>query len=193
MGWDPGPPLQKNPDGYFTGLAKNCAAGDRYAYFVDGRGPLPDPASRYQPEGVHGPSALVDSRTFPWTDSFWKGVESRCLIFYELHIGTFTPEGTFQGTLSKLPYLRDLGITAIEIMPVADFPGDRNWGYDGVDLFAPARCYGTPDDLRRLVNDAHRLGLAVFLDVVYNHFGPDGCYLREFSEDYFSRKYENEW
>ena len=149
-------------------------AGDRYRYAIDGRGPFPDPASRYQPEGVHGPSEVVDPGQFRWSDRAWKGLTPEELVVYELHVGTFSPEGTFEGVAKRLETLRDLGVTAIELMPLADFAGCRSWGYDGVDLFAPARCYGTPDDLRRLVDEAHRLGLGVMLDVVYNHFGPGG-------------------
>jgi len=191
--WDRREALQKSDDGFFSGEYKDLKAGDLYGFFVDGKGPWPDPASRYQPEGVHGPSAIIDSRPFVWADETWKGIDARRLVFYELHIGTFTPEGTFKAAIQKLPYLRELGITAIEIMPVADFPGRHNWGYDGVDLFAPARCYGTPDDLRQLVNDAHRLGVAVFLDVVYNHLGPDGNYTAAFSSDYFTDRHQSPW
>ena len=191
--WDRREVLRKNNEGYFSGTYKDLKNGDFYGFFIDGKGPLPDPASRYQPEGVHGPSAMIDSRPFIWADEAWKGIDAHRLIFYELHIGTFTPEGTFKAAIQKLPYLRDLGITTVEIMPVADFPGVRNWGYDGVDLFAPAHAYGTPDDLRQLVNDAHRLGLAVFLDVVYNHLGPDGNYTSTFSPSYFTDRHQSPW
>src|SRR5262249_26815288 len=152
------------------------APGDRYRYAVDGRGPLPDPASRFQPEGVHGPSEIVDPTQFAWADGGWRGPGVEDLVVYELHVGTFSPQGTFVGGTERPPYLCDLGVTAVELMPVADFAGARSWGYDGVDLFAPSRNYGRPDDLRRLVDEAHRLGLAVLLDVVYNHFGPVGNY-----------------
>ena len=186
-------PLKKAEDGIFSGVIAGVAAGDCYRYRPDGKGPFPDPASRFQPHGVHGPSEIVDPRAFPWTDSGWKGIALEDLIVYELHVGTFTPEGTFSGVMERLPYLAELGVTAIELMPVADFPGKRNWGYDGVNLFAPARCYGRPDDLRRLVDASHRLGLAVILDVVYNHFGPDGNYLGVYSPYYFSKRHHTAW
>ncbi|MBV8559020.1 MAG: malto-oligosyltrehalose trehalohydrolase [Planctomycetaceae bacterium] len=185
--------LEKHPDGTFGGLVPGLGAGARYRYRVDGLGPFPDPASRYQPEGVHGPSQVVDPDAFAWTDASWRGVDPAELILYELHVGTFSPEGTFEGATRLLPRVAELGATAIELMPLADFPGRRNWGYDGVDLFAPARCYGTPDDLRRLVDEAHRLGLAVLLDVVYNHLGPDGNYLAQFSPSYFSSRHKTPW
>ena len=160
-------------DGTFTGTSVDAAAGDVYAYMLDGEGPFPDPVSRFQPQGVHGPSAVVDPHAYRWSDQAWRGVPLREAIIYELHVGTFTPAGTFAGVTARLPYLAELGVTAIELMPVADFAGSRNWGYDGVSLFAPSRAYGVPDDLRRLVDTAHGLGLAVLLDVVYNHFGPE--------------------
>lgn len=186
-------PLQKAADGYFSGLISGLAAGDCYRYRPDGKGPFPDPASRFQPKGVHGPSEIIDPHSFDWTDAGWQGIALEDLIVYELHVGTFTAEGTFNGVAERLPYLADLGVTAIELMPVADFPGQRNWGYDGVDLFAPARCYGRPDDLRKLVDAAHRLGLAVILDVVYNHLGPDGNYLGVYSPYYFSQRHHTAW
>jgi maltooligosyltrehalose trehalohydrolase len=192
----PGPEavsLQKFADGTFGALVTDAKAGDRYRYEIAGGRPFPDPASRFQPEGVHGPSEILDPHRFAWTDSAWTGIPRHDLVVYELHVGTFTPEGTFSSTASRLRYLTDLGVTAVELMPVADFPGGRNWGYDGVDLFAPARCYGTPDDLRGLVNQAHALGLAVFLDVVYNHLGPEGNYLSVFSPYYFSDTHTNPW
>ncbi len=191
----PGPArfLAHDADGTFQGLFADVAIGARYRYRVDGQGPFPDPASRFQPEGVHGPSEVIDPARFSWTDASWPGVPLEDLVLYELHVGTFTPRGTFAGVIERLPYLVDLGVTAIELMPVADFPGRWNWGYDGVDLFAPARCYGRPDDLRQLVDAAHRLGLAVFLDVVYNHFGPDGNYLGAFSRSYFTERHHTAW
>ena len=185
-------PLQRFHDGTWGGYLDGLRAGSRYKYRID-QGDFPDPASRFQPEGVHGPSEVIDCFSFPWTDQNWQGVKHKDLILYELHVGTFSPEGTFAGVIRRLPYLRELGITAVELMPVADFPGQRNWGYDGVDLFAPARVYGRPDDLRRLVNEAHRLGLAVFMDVVYNHLGPEGNYLPTFSPYYFSSEHTNPW
>jgi maltooligosyltrehalose trehalohydrolase len=177
----------------FEGTFPEVGPGDRYRYLLDGRGPFPDPASRFQADGVHGPSMVVDAAAFRWSDQNWIGVPLERLIIYELHVGTFTARGTFAGVEARLPYLRDLGVTAIELMPVADFPGSRNWGYDGVALFAPARCYGVPDDLRRLIDAAHRLGLAVLLDVVYNHVGPDGAYLNVFSPFYFSARHASPW
>ena len=186
-------PLGKRDDGTFLGRSEALRAGDRYRYLVDGRGPFPDPASRFQPEGVHGPSEIVDPGAFVWNDADWRGVGPADLVIYELHVGTFTTEGTFAAASAHLREVADLGATAIELMPVADFPGRRGWGYDGVDLFAPARCYGRPDDLRRLVDEAHRLGLAVLLDVVYNHLGPDGNYLAQFSPYYFSATHRSPW
>jgi maltooligosyltrehalose trehalohydrolase len=186
-------PMEKSPEGYFSATLSDCHPGDLYRFSVDGMGPFPDPASRYQPQGVHGPSQVIDPSAFVWRDGHWKGVVREDLILYELHTGTFTQEGTFQSAASKLANLRDLGITAVELMPVADFAGDRNWGYDGVALFAPARCYGIPDDLRRFVDTAHKLGLAILLDVVYNHFGPDGAYHSLFSRHYFSQKHHSPW
>lgn len=180
-------------DGYFGGVVEGVTAGDRYHYLLDGHGPFPDPVSRYQPEGVHGPSEVVDPAGFAWTDGAWRGVAPTDLVIYELHVGTFSPAGTFRGVIDRLPYLRDLGVSAIELMPVADFPGSRNWGYDGAALFAPARCYGIPDDLRALVNAAHHHGLAVLLDVVYNHVGPDGAYLFAFSPWYYTDARPSPW
>ncbi len=186
-------PLQPTGDGYFTGTFPDLSVGSRYQFRIDGGPCYPDPASRFQPEGVHGPSQVVDPALFQWTDAHWTGLKMEDLILYELHVGTFTPAGTFNGVREKLKTLQDLGITAIELMPVADFSGNRNWGYDGVDLFAPARCYGTPDELRRLVNEAHALSIGVFLDVVYNHLGPDGAYLGAFSPYYFSSRHKSPW
>ncbi len=187
--------MEKNADGTFTAFVPglSAGAGARYRYRLDGQGPYSDPASRFQPDGVHGPSEVVDPAGFAWSDHQWPGVAAADLVTYELHVGTFSPEGTFEGVTRRLTELADLGVTAIELMPVADFPGERNWGYDGVDLFAPARCYGTPEDLRRLVDAAHRLGMAVLLDVVYNHLGPDGNYLAQFSADYFSSVHRTPW
>jgi maltooligosyltrehalose trehalohydrolase len=156
-------------------------------------GVFPDPASRFQPEGPHGPSRIVDPGAFRWSDAGWKGVTREGQIIYEMHIGTFTREGTWRAAIEQLPELADLGITLLEVMPVADFVGRYGWGYDGVDLFAPTRLYGEPDDFRAFVDRAHALGLGVILDVVYNHLGPDGNYLREFSPDYFSQHYKSEW
>jgi maltooligosyltrehalose trehalohydrolase len=195
---DPGRPdsrtlaLDRAGEGMFTGTF-GLAAGTRYAYLLDGAGPFPDPATRFQPDGVHGPSAIVDPRAFAWSDRGWRGIALRDLTIYEAHVGTLTPEGTFHGAVARLPHLKDLGVTALELMPVADFAGTRNWGYDGVAPFAPSRAYGHPDDLRRLVDAAHHVGLGVLLDVVYNHFGPDGAYLSQFSPHYFSSRHSTPW
>jgi maltooligosyltrehalose trehalohydrolase len=185
--------LTPGADGIWSGALDGVAAGALYAYRLDGEGPYPDPASRCQPQGVHGPSMVVDPSAFGWSDAAWRGVPLERAVVYELHVGTFTPEGTFAGATARLPYLADLGVTVIELMPVADVAGTRNWGYDGVSLFAPSRVYGTPDDLRRLVDTAHGLGLAVMLDVVYNHFGPDGAYHALFSPYYLSDRHRSPW
>jgi len=186
-------PLRRADDGTFEGWMPDVGPGARYWYRLDGGPPLPDPASRFQPEGVHGPSEVVDPRAFAWSDAAWNGASLDRASIYELHVGTFSPEGTFAGATARLSCLRDLGVTIVELMPVADFAGDRNWGYDGVCPFAPARCYGRPDDLRRLVDAAHRLGLAVMLDVVYNHFGPDGAYIWQVSPAFFTDRHESPW
>jgi maltooligosyltrehalose trehalohydrolase len=185
-------PLVRGADGYFEGLVPAAAVGARYWFRLDQGRCFPDPASRYQPTGPHGPSEVVDPAAFRWRDAAWTGIERSRLIVYELHVGTFTPEGTWSAARRELPALAELGITAIEMMPVADFPGRFGWGYDGVDLFAPTRLYGTPDDLRAFVDAAHLVGIAVLLDVVYNHFGPDGCFLGEFSPHYSSET-ATEW
>ena len=176
----------------FEVLIPEAAPGDLYSFvFEDGRMRC-DPVSRSQPRGVHGPSQIEDPAAFTWTDQAWTGVPLEDHIFYELHTGTFTPEGTFNGVASKLDYLKSLGITAIELMPVAEFPGDRNWGYDGVDLYAPHSAYGGPDALKHLVNACHQAGLVVVLDVVYNHLGPEGNYLAEFGP-FFTDHYRTPW
>jgi maltooligosyltrehalose trehalohydrolase len=187
-------PLQAEPDGYFSLLARRVTTGMLYRYRLGGGSErFPDPASRFQPFGPHGPSLIVDPAAFAWSDGAWRGAGIDRQVLYEMHIGTFTEEGTWLAALDRLPALADLGITTIEMMPVAEFGGRRGWGYDGVDLFAPSHRYGVPDDLRRFVDVAHRLGLGVVLDVVYNHFGPDGNFLRHFSPSYFATRYENEW
>ena len=186
-------PVAPVGDDVFETWVKDAGAGDRYSYILDGGTPLPDPASRFQPDGVHGPSQVVDAASFAWSDERWRPRPAHDLVIYELHVGTFSPEGTFAGVEQRLPYLRDLGITAIEIMPIADFAGARNWGYDGVALFAPSRAYGTPDDLRRLVNAAHAHGLSIMLDVVYNHLGPEGAYLPQFSRAYLTDAHQTPW
>jgi maltooligosyltrehalose trehalohydrolase len=186
-------PLAAEGNGYFSGTVRTAAAGTLYRYRLEGPNLYPDPASRFQPEGPHGPSEVIDPRSFAWTDHGWTGRGLEGHVIYELHIGTFTPEGTFAATAEKLPALADVGVTTVEVMPVADFPGRFGWGYDGVDLFAPTRLYGRPDDFRRFVDRAHALGLGVILDVVYNHFGPDGNYLKEFSPAYVTDRYKNDW
>jgi maltooligosyltrehalose trehalohydrolase len=185
-------PLQAEGNGYHSGVVPDATAGSFYWYVI-GDGRFPDPASRFQPEGPHGPSQVIDPSTFPWTDQDWRGCPLPGQVIYEMHIGTFTPEGTWAGAIEKLPHLARTGITLLEIMPVAEFPGRFGWGYDGTFLFAPTRLYGTPDDFRRFVNEAHRLGIGVILDVVYNHFGPDGNYVGFYSDHYFTKKYDNEW
>ncbi|MEX0715584.1 MAG: malto-oligosyltrehalose trehalohydrolase [Planctomycetaceae bacterium] len=184
--------MQARPFGYFEHVEENAADGLRYAYRLD-EGPLrPDPASRHQPDGVHQPSAVFLPESFEWTDSEWAGVARDELVIYELHVGTFTPEGTFAAVVERLPELRELGVTAIEIMPVSQFPGERNWGYDGVHPYAAQDSYGGPRELQRLIDAAHREGLAVLLDVVYNHLGPEGNYLAEFGH-YFTDRYHTPW
>jgi maltooligosyltrehalose trehalohydrolase len=185
--------LAAEGNGYFSGLVGAAANGTRYRYRLDGRHAFPDPASRFQPEGPHGPSQVVDAARFAWRDTAWRGVPLQGQVIYEMHVGTFTPEGTYEAAARELAHLAETGVTVLELMPVAAFPGRFGWGYDGVDLFAPTHLYGDPDDLRRFVDRAHAAGLAVILDVVYNHLGPDGNYLKEFAPDYFSDRYENEW
>ena len=186
-------PLRGEEGGYFSDSAP-AGAGRRYRFRVDGGEHFfPDPASRFQPEGPHGSSCIVDPTTFRWSDAEWRGRQLKGQILYEMHVGTFTPEGTWRAAAEQLPELARIGITVIEMMPIADFPGEFGWGYDGVDLFAPTRLYGTPDDLRSFIDRAHALDLAVILDVVYNHFGPDGNYLAVYSSDYLTRENENDW
>jgi maltooligosyltrehalose trehalohydrolase len=181
--------------GYFSAHVTEARAGSLYRFRLDGEDSYlyPDPASRFQPAGPHGPSQVVDPSTFVWTDGGWRGVRLRGQVIYELHVGTFTREGTWAAAARELRELAGAGVTVVELMPVADFPGRFGWGYDGVNLFAPTRLYGTPEDLRRFVDEAHRAGLAVILDVVYNHFGPDGNYLGQFSSDYTTDRHDNEW
>jgi len=186
--------LTSEPGGYFSGTVDSARAGGLYQFKLDNDEYLyPDPESRFQPQGPHGPSQIVDPAAFVWTDGDWKGIAPEGQIVYELHLGTFTPEGTWNAARGQLQELASIGITAVEVMPIAEFSGSRGWGYDGVDLFAPFHMYGSPDDARRFVNEAHGLGLGVILDVVYNHLGPDGNYLKAFAEDYFTNKYENDW
>jgi maltooligosyltrehalose trehalohydrolase len=185
--------LAAEADGYHAGLVASATAGTQYGFRLDGGPLVPDPASRFQPDGPHGRSTVVDPSGFAWTDDRWRGVRLGGQVLYEMHVGTYTPEGTWQAAVRELPELARIGITIVELMPVADFPGRFGWGYDGVDLFAPTRLYGEPDDFRRFVDRAHALGLGVILDVVYNHVGPDGNYLKQFSDWYFTDRYPNEW
>ena len=186
-------PMQRDTDGYWAVVAP-AAAGTRYSFRIDDRETLyPDPASRFQPHGVHGASEVIDPNEFDWTDHGWRGVEMPGQVLYEMHIGTFTREGTWRAARRELPELARIGITIIEMMPVAEFAGEFGWGYDGVDLFAPTRNYGTPDDLRAFIDAAHANRIGVILDVVYNHLGPEGNYLRQFSADYFTDRYKTEW
>lgn len=185
-------PMDRSGDGWFSRTIKDIGAGQRYQYVVNDLR-VPDPASRCQDEDVHGPSIVVNPAAYDWRDSSWKGLPWEQTILYELHVGTFTKEGTFRGVIEKLDYLKELGVTAIELMPVSDFPGKRNWGYDGVLHFAPDTAYGTPDDLKALVDAIHARGMMAFLDVVYNHFGPEGNYLYVHSKPFFTEKYKTPW
>jgi maltooligosyltrehalose trehalohydrolase len=186
-------PLESEGNGYFSGFVP-VGPGALYRFRLDHSEHLhPDPASRFQPEGPHRSSCVIEPGAFRWTDQTWRGVPLRGQVIYEMHVGTFTREGTWRAAARELPELARLGVTVIEMMPVAEFSGRFGWGYDGVDLFAPTHRYGTPDDLRAFVNAAHAAGVAVILDVVYNHLGPDGNYLRVFSDDYFTDRYECEW
>lgn len=184
--------MDRSSDGTFETVLDDVPAGTDYCFRLDGERDRPDPVSRHQPHGVHGPSRIVDPRVFDWSDHGWTGIELPDLIFYEIHVGTFTAAGTFESIIERLPELRSLGITALELMPVAEFPGRRNWGYDVAHLYAPHSGYGGPEGLRRLVDAAHGEGLAVFLDVVYNHLGPEGNYLDEFGP-YFTERYQTPW
>jgi maltooligosyltrehalose trehalohydrolase len=183
-------PMQYDDQQFF--LQAFARPGDRYFYIVDQNKPVPDPVSRLLPEGVHGPTEIVDPEGFDWTDAGWRGLPLRDYVIYELHVGTFTPEGTFDAAIARLPYLKDLGITVVQIMPVAAFPGTRNWGYDGASPYAVQASYGGPEGLKRLVNAAHDLGLGVVLDVVYNHLGNEGNYLRLFGP-YFTGNHHTPW
>lgn len=186
-------PMADDPDGYFAAFDPEARAGGRYWFRLEGERLRPDPASRAQPDGPHRPSQYVDPHAFAWSDSAWRGVPRDRQVVYELHPGTFTREGTWRAAAAELDELARIGITTIEMMPVADFAGTFGWGYDGVNLYAPTRLYGPPDDLRAFVDRAHALGLGVLLDVVYNHLGPVGNYLADFSPDYFTQKYSNDW
>jgi maltooligosyltrehalose trehalohydrolase len=186
-------PLISEPNGYFSGVAESAKAGTKYRFRLDEKEAYPDPASRYQPEGPHGPSQVVDPSAYVWKDRTWKGVDLHGQVIYELHVGTFTREGSWKAATEQLHHLAATGITVIEIMPVAEFSGKFGWGYDGVNWFAPSHLYGTPDDMRRFVDAAHAHGIAVILDVVYNHFGPDGNYSGHYSGDYVTQKHKTDW
>ena len=192
----PGAPAEielQSENGCFSGTTSEAGPGTRYRYRLDGDALFADPASRFQPHGPEGPSELIDSSAFEWTDSNWNGVCVEGQVIYEIHVGTFTDEGTWSAARQQLAELAEAGISLIEVMPIADFPGRFGWGYDGALLFAPSWLYGHPDDMRRFVNEAHERGIGVILDVVYNHFGPEGNHLKEFSPDYFTNAYRNEW
>jgi maltooligosyltrehalose trehalohydrolase len=185
-------PLEPGERGWWAIDVPEATAGSDYAFRLDEGEPLPDPRSPWQPHGVHGPSRVVDHGAFRWTDDGWQSLPLASAIIYELHVGTFTPEGTFEATINKLDYLRKLGITHIELLPVNEFAGVRGWGYDGVDIYAPHHAYGGPDGLKRLVDACHVKGLGVILDVVYNHFGPEGAYISRFGP-YFTNRYSTPW
>ena len=184
--------LEPEGDGYFSAHVPGAGHGDRYRYSLDGR-LFADPASRAQPEGPFGPSQVVDPYRYGWRDRTWPGVSMPGQVLYELHLGTFTPESTWSAAAARLEHLKSVGVTVVEVMPVAEFPGRFGWGYDGVFPYAPSHLYGTPEDFRAFVDRAHEIGLGVILDVVYNHLGPSGCVHREFSERYFTQRYESEW
>jgi len=186
-------PLDAEAGGYFSALVREAAPGARYRFRLEGGDCCPDPASRFQPDGPHGPSMVVDPKRYRWRDAGWKGRSIRGQVIYEMHVGTFTREGTWNAAREHLAGLVDVGVTVIEVLPIADFPGRFGWGYDGVNLFAPTRLYGTPDELRRFVDAAHAQGVAVILDVVYNHLGPDGNYLTQYSDAYFTDRHVTDW
>ena len=184
--------MTAEPEGYYSAAVPDAGHGARYRFRLDGE-LFADPASRFQPDGPSGPSQVIDPARFSWRDHGWTGVPSERRVIYEMHVGTFTPEGTWRAAIGKLPTLASVGITMIELMPVSEFPGRFGWGYDGVFPYAPTRLYGDPDDFRAFVDAAHAAGLAVILDVVYNHLGPDGCVFGRFARQYFTDRYENEW
>jgi maltooligosyltrehalose trehalohydrolase len=185
--------LERDENGYFSAFDPEGKAGDLYFFTSEKGERWPDPATRFQPYGVHGPSQCVDASSYAWRTSQWERPAWKGQVIYELHVGTFTEDGTFLSAIERLDHLVELGVQAIEIMPIADFAGERNWGYDGVCLYAPAHSYGRPDDLRALIDAAHQRGLAVILDVVYNHFGPDGNYLGAFAAGYFNPEHQTPW
>ena len=186
-------PLSPHENGWFELTTANASAGTHYKFQIDDEIEVPDPASRFQSDDVHGPSEVINPCAFEWQDDYWTGKSWGEAVIYELHVGTFSQEGTFAGVEKKLDYLCDLGVTAVELMPLADFSGKRNWGYDGVLPYAPDSSYGRPDDLKRLVQVAHAKGLMMFLDVVYNHFGPDGNYIRNYAPAFFIKRHCTPW
>jgi len=185
--------LNRQDDGWFELITDQAGHGSQYYFQIDGGQKVPDPASRFQSEDVHGPSEVIDPNAFEWRDDTWQGRPWEEAVIYELHVGAFSNQGTFAGVQERLDYLVDLGITAIELMPISDFPGKRNWGYDGVFPFAPDSSYGRPEDLKELIQAAHDRGLMVFLDVVYNHFGPEGNYLGAYAPDFFTDRHRTPW
>lgn len=192
LGAGPRVEMRRDERGVFSAMVPDVEEGARYRFILEGEKQRADPCSLWQPEGSDGPSAAIFPERFHWTDAGWKGVPREALVFYELHVGTFTEEGTFEAIIPRLASLKELGVTAIELMPVGQFPGRRNWGYDGVFPFAAQHSYGGPRGLQRLVDAAHGAGLAIFLDVVYNHFGPEHSYLDEFGP-YFNACYHTPW
>lgn len=186
-------PMQLGAEGRFSLVTREAGPGTLYRYVIDGEIAVPDPASRFQPEDVHGPSEVVDPGAYDWQDAQWRGRPWHEAVLYELHVGTFTPEGTYTAAQERLDYLADLGITAVELMPISEAPGGRNWGYDGVLPFAPEHRYGSPKALKTFVDAAHRRGLMVFLDVVYNHFGPEGNYLHRYAPNFFTNRHSTPW
>lgn len=186
-------PLSAQGDGRFELITGEAGPGSRYEFIIDDARRVPDPASRYQPRDVHGPSEVIDPLEWEWSDDQWRGRPWAETVLYELHVGTFSPGGDYAGVTDRLDYLVDLGVTAVELMPLADFPGQRNWGYDGVFLYAPDTAYGRPNELKRLVDRAHAKGLMVFLDVVYNHFGPEGNYLHQYAPLFFTDRHHTPW
>jgi maltooligosyltrehalose trehalohydrolase len=186
--------LEKEENGYFSLFISGVAEGELYGYLIENdEKPYPDPASRFQPEGPFGLSMIVNSNKYKWKTNNWKGTKLKGAVIYEMHIGTFTQEGTWKAAQAQLPELAEVGITCLEIMPIADFPGNFGWGYDGVNLFAPTRLYGSCDDLKEFIDTAHSLNMGVILDVVYNHLGPSGNFITKFNDYYISEKHETDW
>ncbi len=186
-------PMSRNAAGWHEILTDAARPGTRYQFAIEGKQTVPDPASRFQPAGVHGPSEVIDPRSCEWNDANWRGRPWDEAVIYELHVGTFSSEGTYAAAEQKLDYLAGLGITAVELMPISSFPGERNWGYDGVLPYAPIANYGRPDDLKHFIDAAHARNLMVFLDVVYNHFGPEGNYLCLYAPQFFTDRHHTPW